>query len=148
MSDARPRPTPDPPPTSGSPFGKFQTVSFLAVVILALVVAMPFVVAQPGGSGSAPSAPAIGEDGEDGGGGSGGGDGGSGNHDQVPTEPQDPAPTRSLRDVAHADCISRSSQPGACDVLLGPDGEPLAEIYLDCREQGRPADECLAEAGG
>jgi hypothetical protein len=160
MSDVRPGSTPNPPPSSGSPFGKFQTVSLLAVVLLALVIAVPYLTgsvggpASPagggadnvhdGGGGGNPGGGGGGDD--DGDGGGGGGDAGGGDPRPTPTpQDQDSEPTAS--DAAYSDCISQSTQPAACDVLLGPDGESLADGYLLCREHGRPADECITAPG-
>jgi hypothetical protein len=133
-------------------------VSLLAVVLLALVIAVPYLTGSVGG----PASPAGGGAGSvhdddgggdpgggggdpgGGGGGGGGGDAGGGDPEATPDE-QDSEPTAS--DAAYSDCISQSTQPAACDALLGPDGESLADGYLLCREHGRPADECITAPG-
>lgn len=144
MSNVPPEPTPKPP--SGSPFGKFQTVGVLAAVVLALLIAVPYISDPDTGAPGGDPAPTPT---------TGGGDPSATPPTPEPSPEPTPAPTAEPTPAptaaptpAYEDCLAQGAAPEACEALRGPGSEALAKAYLSCRAAGRPAQECLVEASG
>lgn len=131
---------PPPKPVGGrkSPFGRFLTQPVLAMMLLAVVVAVPLAaegVLSGSPEGSAPPARPSPEQPPD---------------DSVGSAPPEQPPDDLTDSPEYRDCLREGSNTaGDCEVLLRDEvfGERARLLYRSCRGSGYDSRKCLAAIG-